>query len=50
MTDAITDNSDLKAAKNKADTASKAASTIIAPAITSRSEAQEEAGRLNVIN
>jgi hypothetical protein len=49
-TDAITANSVLKAAKTKANTASKAASTTITPTITSRSEAQEEANRLNVIN
>jgi hypothetical protein len=49
-TGAITANLVLKAAKNKADGASKAASTTIAPAITSHSEAQEEADRLNVIN
>ena len=36
-TNAITANSVLKAAKNKADAASKAASTTIAPTITSRS-------------
>jgi hypothetical protein len=47
---AITANSVLKAAKNKADMASKAESTTIAPTITSQSEAQEEANRLNVIN
>ena len=49
-TNAIMANSVLKAAKTKADAASKAASTTIAPTITSRSEAQEEADRLNVIN
>jgi hypothetical protein len=49
-TDAITANSVLKAAKTKADPASKAASTTIAPTITSQLEAQEEADRLNVIN
>ncbi len=49
-TDAITANSVLKAAKNKANTASKVASTTIAPAITLHLEAQEEANRLNVIN
>jgi hypothetical protein len=49
-TDPITANLVLKAAKHKADAASKAASTTIAPAITLRSEAQEEADRLNVIN
>ncbi len=38
-TDAITANSVLKAAKNKADAASKAASTTIASTITSQSEA-----------
>jgi hypothetical protein len=50
LTNAITANSVLKAAKNKADAALKAASTTIAPAITSQLEAQEEANRLNVIN
>jgi hypothetical protein len=49
-TNTITANLVLKAAKNKADAASKAASTTIAPAIISRSEAQEEADPLNVIN
>jgi hypothetical protein len=49
-TDAITANSVLKAAKARADAASKASSTTITPTITSRSEAQEEADRLNVIN
>jgi hypothetical protein len=49
-TNAITANSVLKVAKNKADAASKAASTTIAPTITSQTEAQEEANRLNVIN
>jgi hypothetical protein len=49
-TNAITANSFLKAAKTKADAASKAASTTIAPTITSQSEAQEGADRLNVIN
>jgi hypothetical protein len=49
-TDIIMANLVLKAAKNKADVASKAASTTIAPAITLHSEAQEEANRLNVIN
>jgi hypothetical protein len=49
-TDAITANSLLKAAKTKADVASKAASTTITPTNTSRSEAQEEADYLNVIN
>ncbi len=48
-TNAITANSDLKAAKTKADAALKAASTTITPTITSRLEAQEEAGHLNVI-
>ncbi len=42
-TNAITANSVLKAAKTKADVASKAASTTIAPTITSQLEAQEEA-------
>jgi hypothetical protein len=50
LTNAITANSVLKAAKNKTDAALKAASTTIAPTITSRSEAQEEADLLNVIN
>jgi hypothetical protein len=49
LTNAITANLVLKAAKNKADEASKAASTTIAPAITSPLEAQEEANHLNVI-
>jgi hypothetical protein len=49
-TNAIMANSVLKAAKTKADAASKAASTTITPTITSRSEAQEKADRLNVIN
>jgi hypothetical protein len=50
LTDAITANSVLKAAKARADAASKASSTTITPTITSRSKAQEEADRLNVIN
>jgi hypothetical protein len=50
LTDTITVNSVLKAAKTKVDTASKAASTTIPPTITSQSEAQEEADCLNVIN
>jgi hypothetical protein len=49
-TNSIMANSVLKAAKTKAGTASKAASTMIAPTITSQLEAQEEAYRLNVIN
>jgi hypothetical protein len=49
-TDTITANSVLKAAKARADAASKALSTKITPTITSRSEAQEEADHLNVIN
>jgi hypothetical protein len=49
-TNAITENSVLKAAKARADAAFKASSTTITPTITSRSEAQEEADRLNVIN
>jgi hypothetical protein len=49
-TNAITANSVLKAAKARADAALKALSTTITPSITSRSEAQEEADRLNVIN
>jgi hypothetical protein len=49
-TDAITANSVLKAAKARADMVSKASSTTITPTITSRSEAQEEADRLNMIN
>ncbi len=49
-TNIITANSVFKAAKTKADVASKAASTIIAPTITSQLEAQEEANHLNVIN
>jgi hypothetical protein len=50
LTDAITANSVLKAAKARADAALKASSTTITPTITSRSEAQEEAYCLNVIN
>ncbi len=50
LTDAIMANSVLKAAKARADMASKASSTIITPTITSRLEAQEEADHLNVIN
>jgi hypothetical protein len=49
-TNAITANSVLKAAKARADVASKASSTTITPTITSQSEAQEEADRLDVIN
>ncbi len=49
-TNTIMANLVLKAAKNKVDAASKAGSTTIAPAITSRLEAQEEADPLNVIN
>jgi hypothetical protein len=49
-TNVITANLVLKAAKNKADAASKAASTTIAPAITLRLVAQVEADHLNVIN
>jgi hypothetical protein len=50
LTNAITANSVLKAAKARADVASKASSTTITPTITSQSEAQEEADRLNMIN
>ncbi len=50
LTDAITANSVLKAAKARANAALKASSTTITPTITSRSEAQEEADRLNMIN
>jgi hypothetical protein len=50
LTDTITVNSVLKAAKARADAAMKASSTTITPTITSRSEAQEEADRLNMIN
>jgi hypothetical protein len=50
LTNTITANSVLKAAKIKADAVSKAASPMIAPTITSQSEAQEETDRLNVIN
>jgi hypothetical protein len=49
-TNTITANSVLKAAKARVDAAPKASSTTITPTITSRSEAQEEADRLNVIN
>ncbi len=47
---AITVNSVLKAAKARADLASKTSSTTITPTITSRLGAQEEADHLNVIN
>ncbi len=50
LINAITANSVLKAAKARANAASKASSTTITPTITSRSEAQEEADRWNVIN
>ncbi len=50
LTNAITANSVLKVAKARADVALKALSTTITPTITSRSEAQEEADRLNMIN
>ncbi len=50
LTDAITANSVLKAAKARADAALKASSTMITPTISSRLEAQEDADRLNVIN
>ncbi len=50
LTNAITANSVLKTAMARADAASKASSTMITPTITSQSEAQEEADRLNVIN
>ncbi len=50
LTNAIMVNSVLKAAKARADAALKALSRTITPAITSRSEAQEEADHLNVIN
>jgi hypothetical protein len=50
LTNTITTNSVLKAAKARADAASKASSTTITPTITSRLEAQEEADHLNVIN
>jgi hypothetical protein len=50
LTDAITANAVLKAAKARADAALKASSTTITPTIISQSEAQEEADRLNVIN
>jgi hypothetical protein len=49
-TNTITANSVLKAAKARADAASKASSTMITPTITSQSEAQEEDDRLNMIN
>ncbi len=49
-TDAITENSVLKAAKARAVAALKALSTTITPTITSQLEAQEEADHLNVIN
>jgi hypothetical protein len=50
LTDTIMAKSVLKTAKARADTASKAASTTMAPSITSQSEKQEEADHLNVIN
>jgi hypothetical protein len=50
LTNAITANSVLKAAKARADAALKASSTMITPTITLQSEAQEEADCLNVIN
>jgi hypothetical protein len=50
LTNTITANSVLKAAKARADAVSKASSTMITPTITSQSEAQEEADHLNVIN
>ncbi len=50
LTGAITSNSVLKAAKAKVDAALKISSTTIIPTITSRSETQEEADHLNVIN
>jgi hypothetical protein len=50
LTNAITANSVLKAAKARADRALKASSTTITPTIISRSEAQEEADHLNMIN
>jgi hypothetical protein len=50
LTNTITANSVLKAAKARADVASKVSSTTITPTITSGLEAQEEADRLNVIN
>ncbi len=50
MTNAITANSVLKAAKAKANAALKASSTTITPTITSQLEAQEEADCLNMIN
>jgi hypothetical protein len=49
-TNTITVNSVLKAAKARADVALKVLSTMITPTITSRSEAQEEADHLSVIN
>jgi hypothetical protein len=49
-TNAITANSVLKAAKARAEAASKTSSTMITPAITLGLEAQEEADHLNVIN
>ncbi len=50
LTNAIMANSVLKAAKVRADAASKALSTTITPTITSQSEVQEKADHLNVIN
>ncbi len=49
-TNTITANSVLKAAKARAEVAMQASSTMFTPTITSQSEAQEEADRLNMIN
>jgi len=46
----ITAKSVLKLAKNQADTLSTTTGKSILPTITTRTEAQEEANRLNVIN
>ena len=49
-TDAITAGSVLKSAKKRADELSTTTGKTILPTFTTRTEAQEEAGRLNVIN
>jgi hypothetical protein len=49
-TDAITVGSVLKTAKKRADNFTTTTGKTILPTFTTRTEAQEEAGRLNVIN
>ena len=49
-TDAITAGSVLKAAKTRADDLSQKTGKTVLPIFTTRTEAQEEADRLNVIN